>query len=272
MSTFEIQDPADEQPISLADDPNDPGDLPEELLTAEEIQAREDEKKAEADAASAKKAAETEEVIGKFKGIFEALQEAPSPRRSEPQEVVPQLPPQPTKEQIDQWNDQLRELQVTDPLRYAAMMREGAIQEAERRILSQAGGVIDSAGEGFIERFKSEKKGESRFFAQIDKLFDKELADLPARSLLQMTTEQRKSELTRRWKAAAGEFFEANAKPTQQLATSASRGTSVAPSGGGRNTRQKVVELSDGEKIALLHGLGKEKAKAEIARIEYGLA
>jgi len=269
MSAFEIQDPADEQPISLADPEEQ--DLPDELLSPEELAERQARLDADAKAAADKKAEETSSVIEKFSGILKVLEESPSPRHQAAPDPQQQQPQQPSQEQINEWNDKLRELQVTNPVQYAAMMREGAVEEATRRIMGQAGGVIDSAGEGFIARFKSDKKGESRFFNQIEKLFDKEMADLPARNLLQMDTAQRKLELGRRWKAAAGEFFEANAKPTQTLSVSASRGTSVAPSNGGRTGREKVASLSDGEKIALLRALGKDKAKAEIARIEYGL-
>ena len=265
MDTFEIHDPADEPQISLTEPVTD--DLPEELLSQEEKDERAAAAEAEAKAEADRKAAETNAVIEKFSGILKVLEDAPAPRSAAPPPEQPQQPQPPTQAQIDEWNDKLRELSVTHPLEYQRLTQ----QMAEQRILSQAGPILESAGEGFIERFKSEKKGESRFFAQIEKLFEQEMSDLPPQALLQMNSQQRKAELTRRWKAAAGEFFENNAKPTQQLATTASRGTSVAPSAGSRNGRQKVLELTDGEKVALLRALGKEKAKAEIARIEYGL-
>jgi len=270
---YEIHDPADlgDPSISLTEDPNDPGDLPEELLTEEDKQARAAEEQARRDEAAAKKAQETEDVIGKFKGLLDVLQEAPARPAAAPAEAAPQLPPQPTQEQINEWNDKLREMQVTNPLQYAAMMREGTVQEAMQRIISQSGGVIASSAKGFVREFKADKKGESRFYEQIVKKFDEEMSDLNPQAILQMSDEQRSREFSRRWNAAAGDFYEKNTKPVQTLATSASRGTSMAPSSGARNNRPRVVELTDGEKMALVRAMGKDKAKAEIARIEYGL-
>ena len=268
MSTFEIHDPADEPQISLAPEEDA---LPDELLSPEELQARQSEIDAAKQAEADKKAADTNAVIDKFAGILKVIEDSPSPKReTTPHETTPQ-PQQPTAQQIQEWDDKLRELQVTNPTQYAALMREGAVQEAERRILGQAGGVIESSAKGFIRDFKADKKGDSRFYDQIVKKFDVEMQDLPSQAILQMNDEQREREFKRRWNSAAGEFFEANAKPTQTLATTASRGTSMAPSSGNRGNRQKVTELTDGEKIALLRALGKDKAKAEIARIEYGL-
>jgi hypothetical protein len=252
----------------------DPGDLPDELLTDEEKAERQRLVDEEAAAAKERKDAELQANLDKFKVFSETLADAVTRQAAPPQPAptVPQLPPQPTQEQIDKWNDQLRELQVTNPLQYAAMMREGAVEEAQRRILAGAGGVLDGAAEGFVERFKSTKKGESQFFAQIEKLFDAEIADITPQQLLAMTPDQRKAEFGRRWKAAAGDYFERNAKPVQHLPTSGSSGgRSVAPSSGGRK-REKVQELTDGEKLALYRALGKEKALKEIASIEYGLA
>jgi hypothetical protein len=271
MSTFEIHDPADEPQISLA--PEDLADeLPEELQSPEDIAARTAQAEADKQAEIDRKAEETNSVINKFAGILKVIEDSPSPQRQAAPEQAPQLPPQPTQEQINEWNDKLRELQVTNPLQYATMMREGAVEEAQRRILSQSGGIISSSAKGFVKDFKSEKKGSSPFYDQIAKRFDVEVKDLPAQAILQMSDEQRDREFTRRWKAAAGDFYEENAKPTQTLATTASRGTSMAPSSGTRNNRPKVVELSDGEKLSLLRALGKDKAKVEIAKIEYGLA
>ena len=268
MSTFEIHDPADEPQISLAPEEDT---LPDELLSPEELQARQAEIDAAKQAEADKKAADTNAVIDKFAGILKVIEDSPSPKReTTPHETTPQ-PQQPSAQQIQEWDDKLRELQVTNPTQYAALMREGAVQEAERRILGQAGGVIESSAKGFIRDFKADKKGDSRFYDQIVKKFDVEMQDLPSQAILQMNDEQREREFKRRWNSAAGEFFEANAKPTQTLATTASRGTSMAPSNGNRGGRQKVVELTDGEKIALLRALGKDKAKAEIGRIEYGL-
>lgn len=267
MTEFEIHDPADEPQISLATEE----DLPEELQSPEDIAARAAQAEADKQAEADRKAEETNSVINKFAGILKVIEESPSPQRQAAPEA-PQLPPQPTEAQINEWNDKLRELQVTNPLQYATMMREGAVEEAQRRILSQSGGIISSSAKGFVKDFKSEKKGSSPFYEQISKLFDAEVKDLPAQAILQMTDEQRDREFSRRWKAAAGEFYEEHAKPTQTLATTASRGTSMAPSSGTRNNRPKVVELSDGEKLSLLRALGKDKAKVEIAKIEYGLA
>ena len=268
MSTFEIHDPADEPQISLAPEEDT---LPDELLSPEELQARQSEIDAAKQAEADKKAADTNAVIDKFAGILKVIEDSPSPKREESRSETVVQPQQPTPQQIQEWDDKLRELQVTNPTQYAALMREGAVQEAERRILGQAGGVIESSAKGFIRDFKADKKGDSRFYDQIVKKFDVEMQDLPSQAILQMNDEQREREFKRRWNSAAGEFFEANAKPTQTLATTASRGTSMAPSNGNRGGRQKVVELTDGEKIALLRALGKDKAKAEIARIEYGL-
>ena len=268
MSTFEIHDPADEPQISLAPEEDT---LPDELLSPEELQARQAEIDAAKQAEADKKAADTNAVIDKFAGILKVIEDAPSPKREERHHETAPQPQQPSAQQIQEWDDKLRELQVTNPTQYAALMREGAVQEAERRILGQAGGVIESSAKGFIRDFKADKKGDSRFYDQIVKKFDVEMQDLPSQAILQMNDEQREREFKRRWNSAAGEFFEANAKPTQTLATTASRGTSMAPSNGNRGGRQKVVELTDGEKIALLRALGKDKAKAEIARIEYGL-
>lgn len=268
MSTFEIHDPADEPQISLAPEEDT---LPDELLSPEELQARQAEIDAAKQAEADKKAADTNAVMDKFAGILKVIEDSPSPRREEPRSETAPQPQQPSAQQIQEWDDKLRELQVTNPTQYAALMREGAVQEAERRILGQAGGVIESSAKGFIRDFKADKKGDSRFYDQIVKKFDVEMQDLPSQAILQMNDEQREREFKRRWNSAAGEFFEANAKPTQTLATTASRGTSMAPSSGNRGGRQKVTELTDGEKIALLRALGKDKAKAEIARIEYGL-
>lgn len=284
MSTtdFEIQEP-DAQSSAQPIDPFENEEVPESLLSEEERAERQrllDEEKA---ATEARKAEETQALLDKFKGFVGVLEEAPA--RQAPAEAAPQLPPQPTQAQIDEWNDKLRELSVTNPLQYAAMLREGAIEEAQRRIMGQAGGVIEGAAQGFIERFKSEKKGESRFFNQIEKLFDKEVSDIPAQAMLQMSAAQRKAEMTRRWKAAAGEFFESNAKPAQHLPTSGSSGgRSVAPSNGNRR-REKEVELTDGEKVALMRSFtmgktpgtpgydeAKKKALNEVAKIEYGMA
>ena len=279
---FEIQDP-DQLPSSVVDP--EPEEVPESLLSEDEKAERQrllDEEKA---AAQARKEEETQALLDKFKGFVGVLEEAPARQAQAPVEAAPALPPQPTKEQIDEWNDKLRELSVTEPLRYAALIREGAIEEAQRRIMGQAGGVIEGAAQGFIERFKTDKKGESRFFNQIEKLFDKEVSDIPAQAMLQMTPDQRKAELGRRWKAAAGEFFESNAKPVQHLPTSGSSGgRSIGPSSGNRRP-EKLGELEDGSKKAIMRAFtdgkkvgspeyenAKKRAVAEVARIEYGQA
>lgn len=284
MTQFEIHDQeSDAIPASLADPVEDA--LPDELLSPEEIEARNTAASAAIEDEKRRKDEATAATIEKFAGILKVIEDSPSPQPRTPiQETVAQ-PQQPTAEQVKEWDDKLRELQVTNPTQYAALMREGAVQEAERRILSQAGGVLESAGEGFIERFKSDKKGESPFYAQIEKIFATEMSDIPPQQLLQMSPDQRKTEMTRRWNAAAGIFFEKNAKPTQTLATTASRGTSMSPSSGNRGTRQKVTELSDGEKVALMRGFtggkkvgtpeydaAKKRALSELAKIEYGIA
>ena len=262
---FEIPDP------ELA---ADPGEVPDELLTDEEKAERQRAADEAAEQAKVAREADLQANLDKFKVFSETLADAVTRQANPPAPAptVPQLPPQPTKEQIEEWNDKLRELSVTNPLQYAAMLREGAVEEAQRRILAGAGGVLDGAIEGFVERFKSGKKGESRFFEQIEKLFDAEISDISPQQMIAMSPEQRKAELSRRWKAAAGDYFEQNAKPVQHLPTSGSNGgRSVAPSAGGRR-REKVTELTDGEKVALVRALGKDKALKQIAEIEYGIA
>jgi len=85
-----------------------------------------------------------------------------------------------------------------------------AQQEAEysrRRMIQDAAPIIAAQGSTFVELFKA-RKARQPYYEQIEPLFDRMLAGVDLRPLVNMTPQVRDSELEMRWRAATADIQE----------------------------------------------------------------
>ena len=228
-----------------------------------------EEKDAAAEEARLAKEADTQATLDKFKAFASVVEQTNvQPRQPEaPQER------QMSAEERKKIGEELQNLSLTDPARYAEIMLEQSTKQAYARIARDAQPLIEATTKRFIKDFKVERSQDDKFFKEVQGKFDEEVKDLTSQDLLNMGDDRREKELMRRWKAAKADVLDSKVDKAQSRAPfgSAGGGTSVGPSPG-KFEKTKLVTLDDMDKRRILSNCGGDvdRAKKLIASIEYG--
>jgi hypothetical protein len=194
-----------------------------------------------------RKAAEAQELEDLRRQELELLRERVR------QMTVPQAPAQQhqqnntlTPEQLAALNEQARE----NPVAVMAQIAALAANQSRAQFADEAGPVITTTADMYIGQFKSHKASDDPLYKQILPEFDKQLADVNRRGLLNLSDTDRSRILSLRWDAAAANVYRKAAEKAQK---NQPPNTGGGGAGGGSNppAKKTVFEKADPQISAL---------------------
>jgi hypothetical protein len=136
-------------------------------------------------------------------------------------------PPPLTPEQLAELNRQFYE----NPAGFAAQIAQEAARRQMNDFANQAGPVVETTADLFIETFKNGKAGEDSLYKQILPEFNKQIHDINRRSFLAKSAAERQRDLDLRWQSAAAAVFRkaASVKEREEAVNIGKGGGSSAP-------------------------------------------
>ena len=149
-----------------------------------------------------------------------------------------------TAEQLAELNRQFYE----NPAGFAAQIAQEASRRQIEAFANQAGPVVETTADLFIETFKNGKASEDSLYKQILPEFNKQISDINRRSLLGKTPAERQRDLDLRWQSAAAAVFRKAAAIKER-----DEATNIGKGGGSGATPPKKATVFS--KDALVGGL-----------------
>jgi len=132
-----------------------------------------------------------------------------------------------TPEQLAELNRQFYE----NPAGLTAQIAQEAARRQMNDFANQAGPVVETTADLFIETFKNGKAGEDSLYKQILPEFNKQIHDINRRNFLAKSAAERQRDLELRWQSAAAAVFRkaAAVKEREEATNIGKGGGSAAP-------------------------------------------